>query len=123
KGFLDRLEIASDQTLNRPAVRRASDGRIRADRSFAIRNVELPAQPEQREALFQQKAIAQLGLGFGIEAAGGEVEETEQALAPAVGDFIENRSVSTAGVFWFDQIEIRGGLHFPGCVLRRLVDV
>src|SRR5439155_8602184 len=111
KDPFNRLEITSHQTLNRPAVALARDGQVGAERAFTIRNVELPAHPKQSEASFQEKAITHLGLGFGVEASGSEVEKSEHSLTAAVGHFIEDCSVPAAGVFWFDEIEIGGELH------------
>ena len=121
--LLNRLEITSNQTLNRPAIGLARDRQIGPERSVATGNVELPAHPKQREALFQQKTIAKLGLGLGVQTSGSEVEKSEHALPAPVGHFIEDRSVSAAGIFRFDEIEIRGKLHFAGRSLGRIVDI
>ncbi len=122
-GFLLRdNEITPHESLDRLAVvgRRR---RVHADEAGALRDVELPADPQQREALIHQKPVAHLGRGRGIGASSGVIEEAEHAFAAAVGHFVEHGAVAALHSFRLDEKEVRRELDLAARVARGLVEV
>ena len=114
--------LAADDAHDRLAVV-CGDGRIDADEALALRRIELPADPEQREALLHQEAVAHLCFGRRIEAARRLVVEAEHPFAAAVRDLVQHGAVAAFDLFRLDQKEVRRELHAPARVSRRLVDV
>ena len=88
-----------------------------------MRRIELPADPEQREALRHQEAVAHLCVGGRIEAAGCLVVEREHPFAAAVRDLVQHRAVPALDLFRLEQKEVRRELHAPSGIPWCLVDV
>src|SRR5262249_35370176 len=118
-----RLEVAAHRSLNWASVCFPRDGYIRAKRCFAIRHIELPPDPEQREPLFQQKTVAEIRSVLRIDASGGEVEESQHSFIAAIRYFKKYRSIAPADIFRLDHVEVRGELDFSCRILRSLVDI
>ena len=112
-------EVAPHQAADRPPVV-GGDRRVHAK---PVRGVELPAHPEQREALPHQEAVAHLRRRARVDASGRVVEEAQHPLPAAIGHLVEDGAVAARDVFRLDEEEVRGELHFPGGVARRLVQV
>ena len=98
-------------------------GRVDADETLTMRRIELPADPEQREALRHQETVAHLGFGGRIEAARRLVVEGEHPFAAAVRDLVQHCAVAAFDLFRLDQKEVRRELDAPAGILWRLVDV
>ena len=84
KDFLYRFEIAAHQAADRAPIRIARNGYVGAECSFAIRHVELPSNPKERETLFKEETVAEIGRILRIRASGGEVEEWQHAFVAAI---------------------------------------
>ncbi len=70
--FIDR-PIATDQTLNGFAAV-FGDRDLKTQNVFALGDVELPTDPDDREALPHEQSVAEVGLFDGIDATTGAVE-------------------------------------------------
>ena len=122
-GFLlGHDEVAAHEPANRAAVL-GRGRRIDADQTLPLRHVELPADPQQREALAHQEAVAHLGGRGRIEAAARVVEESEHAFAAAIGDLIEHRAVAAPDRLRLDHVEVGRELDLARRVSRRLVEI
>ena len=99
---------AMNEKRTRP-VTFAAGASTRQDRRL---DIELPADPHERVALFHQEAVAEVGRGRRIlTAARGAIEAPEDALAPPVGDLEEQRAVASCGVHGLKHVEIGGEVH------------
>src|SRR5438874_1421895 len=109
EGVIERAlghhEIAANHALDRA---RAVSGsrRIQTQQAVTLWRIELPADPEQREALLEEEPIAELLRGRGVGAPGGVVEESEHPLAAAIGDFEQDGAVALLDSPRFDEKEI-----------------
>ena len=114
--------LAPHQPRDRiPAV--GGHRRVQPHLAIADRHVELPAEPEQREAVLEQEAVAHLRRRPRVAAAGGVVEVAEHPLPAAVRHLVEDGAVAAPGVLRLQQEEVRPELHHPALVARREVDV
>ena len=123
----------SDREFRTPRIgreRRADDtghaGRRRhvdPDRAVALRHVELPADPHDREALPHQQAVAELGVRRQVAGRGGAVESGEDGPAAAVDDVDERDAVPVGRVLRLEDREVGAELDEPGGVARRLVEI
>ncbi len=85
----------------------------------AGRGIELPAEPDDGVAFFEEIGIAEVaGDGAGIGRGGGEVEERNHAFVAAVGDFEEDGAVGVGGIAGAEEIEIGGELDLAFGVAR-----
>ena len=97
-------------------------GRIEMHHAGAIRNVELPADPDQRVALLEQQRIAEVLFGAQF-AAVVEVEHAQHAPAAAIGDFEQRRAVPLRRILRPQHDQVGGELHQSFGVLRRAIDI
>ena len=84
-----------------------------------LREIKLPAKPDERVALFEEKEVSELGFGARVLAAGGVVEGAEHPLATAVRDLVQNGAVAPILHARFQNIEIGRELDESIGVLRR----
>src|SRR5262249_6964090 len=110
-------------TLNRTAIRFAGNWNVGAECSFPIRNVELPANPEECETLFQQETVTEMGSILRIWARSGKVEESQHTFVAAIRYFIKYGAVTAIQFLRFDDVKVGREFYLPGTVLRRFVDV
>jgi len=83
------------------------DGRrIEADKPATLGDIELPAEPDQGEALAHQEAVAKLCLRGRIDNRRRQIEIAQRILAPAVGDIEQRHAVAAGGLFRHERIEI-----------------
>jgi hypothetical protein len=118
---LDR-PVAPHEALEWPAVA-ARDRRPQAHQPGLSRDVELPADPDEREAQARQQAIAEVGVGHGIEPPGGPVEVRQEGLAAAVADLEQRRRSPLGRPPWPQHHEVGSGLDPPARVAGRTVEV
>src|SRR5580658_8497061 len=86
-------------------------------------NIELPADPDERVALLEQKAIAK-GLGrVDVERATGEIEGAQEAFAAAVRNLKQCRAVAFSGIARLEDEEIGFELDKTGSVDRSQIQV
>ena len=98
-------EVAADKTSNRSPIL-GCRRRIDAHQSRALRCVELPADPQQGEALSHQESVAQLGVRARIDASSRVVEEAEHPLPAAIGHLVEHGAIASSDVLRLDQEKI-----------------
>ena len=83
--FLCGRKVATNHTLDRSPIGFACGWNINAQQSGAVGRIELPAYPEQRETLIQEKSITEIAGSLRIETISrGEIKETQQALGAPV---------------------------------------
>ena len=114
--------IASHQTLDRLA-RVRGHGRMDTQQAVPWRHIMLPADPQQRETLLQQEAVAVELRRQRVARRGGAVEPAERRDAAPVDDVEEHGAIARGNVLRLDQDEIRRKFHQAGAVGRSVVDI
>src|SRR3989454_12808026 len=87
--------LSADRTFD--SARR---GRHQANRSRAVWNIKLPADPDKRVTLAQQKSIAHALVGLDAV-----VEHPQQSTAAAVRDLEENRAIGARGFARLEDVD------------------
>ena len=121
-GRLPHDDLAAHEPPDGLSVRRGGRGE-EAHEAFPERRIELPSEPQQRESLAQEEAVAHVGQAHRIEAPLGPVEVSQHALAAAVGDLVDHGAVAARDLLGLDQEEVRRELHSAPGVARGQVDV
>ena len=114
--------VAPDQPRDRAAVL-GRDRDLQAQRARRGRHVKLPADPDEREPLPQQKAVAKVGRRRGIGGEAAAVEEAERRLSAPVADVDEHDAAAPGGVLRPKQHEGGRGLHEAVSAPRRALEV
>src|SRR5947208_10954740 len=98
-----RLEIASNQSSNMASIGFVGNRHIRAKYAFAVRDIELPSNPEESEPLFKQESIAEIGVILRIRTSRSEIKERQHAFISAIGYFVQHGTIAAARIFRFDE--------------------
>ncbi len=85
-------------------------------------HVELPADPDEREALAHQKSVAQVCVGRRVGGAAA-IEPAEHELTPAIENFDERNIVRVGRILGTKDVQIGLKLDAPGRIYGRLADV
>ncbi len=107
----DRLEVGllrQGEVRAHEAGHPGSGRRVEAQQSFGVAGVELPAEPDQREALTHQEAVAEVRLLGRIDRAASLIEQGKHALAAAVRDLHQQRPVALRRILRTEHVEVRG---------------
>src|SRR5262245_50046776 len=106
------VSLGKDEIRSYPAGDRLAvvgrHGRIKPQKSLAVRHVELPAKPDQREALPHQKSVPHLVLGRKIPTAAPVIEEPNHPFAAAVRNLEQRGAVATVQILWPEDKKIGG---------------
>src|SRR5262249_23037614 len=97
--------------------------RVQSEQSISRRNVKLPSDPNQREPLPHQEAIAKLGVANGSGRTARVVEERDQRLSAAVGDLNQGGSIASIRLFRSEDVQIGGKLYLATLTARSFVKV
>ena len=100
-------EVRPREPPDRLASRTLRRRRVDEHLAGIPRWIELPADPQQRVALFEQQAVAEILLVFRVETAGGAVEHAQHALPAAVVDLEQYGPVAAGQIHRLDQVDIR----------------
>jgi hypothetical protein len=101
-----------------------SPGRVEPEELGNRGNVVLPAEPDQREPVAHQKAVAQVGGRHRVAAPGGTpVEITHHRLATPVGDLHQGGTVAPPRIDRAQDVEIGRVLHPAVLAPGRLVQI
>src|SRR5262249_9175460 len=92
--------------------------RVQSEQSIPRRNVKLPSDPNQREPLPHQEAIAKLGVANGSGRTARVVEERDQRLSAAVGDLNQGGSIASIRLFRSEDVQIGGKLYLATLTAR-----
>ena len=106
----------------RPVTPVAAGTSIRID-AVAPRHVELPADPDEREALAHQEAVAESASVDRSADAAARLNPVSTVLRPRLTMSIERDAVALRRVLRLEDLEIGGELDQPGGVARRLVEI
>src|SRR5262245_12910892 len=80
------------------------DGGVESEEIVARRNVKLPADPDEREPLAHQEAIAKLRVIARGGRAARVVEERDQRFAAAIWNLHQRRPIASIRLFWSKDI-------------------
>ncbi len=114
--------VAAHEALDR-ATAVGCDGRVQAQDAVALRHVELPADPDEREAQPQRKRVTKLGLGRRVQAPRSAREIRQHRLPPAVPDLEQRDRAFARHRLRAQHHEIRGGDDAPARVLLRVGEI
>src|SRR5882672_1896064 len=121
-GFCGKDEIRAHPAGDRLAVV-GRHWRIKPQHSLVVRHIELPAQPDQREAAPHQKSVAHLGLSRKITAAAPVIEEPNHRLASAVRNLEQRGAVAPVQILGPEDVKIGGEFDQALFVALRLVEI
>src|SRR5207247_8714059 len=94
--FLVGNEVGAHETCDWPA-RVTRDRNCHAHERRLARDVELPANPCQRESLLKQKSVSKLACCARVERRFCAAESRQQTLAAAIADFEKKRTIPFPG--------------------------
>ena len=97
--------------------------RVEPHQAVAPRDVELPAEPHQREAALQEKFVAELLRRARIERPRGPVIHQEHAFRAPVRHFEQHGAIAMRGITRFQHVDVGRKLHESLFIARRLIDI
>ncbi len=118
---LDR-PVAAHQTLDGAAIG-PGHRRVQPQQPRLARDVELPADPDQRERQPREQPIAEVVAAGRIEAPGGAREVRQQRLAAAIADLEQRRRATRRRAARPQHHEVGRRLHTSALVARGMTEI
>ena len=85
---------------------------------FALEEIKLPTNPNERIALVEQESVAELLLGSGVTRGLGAGEQTQKALAATVRNFEHDGAIPELGLDRTQNVNVGRILDTPFGVAR-----
>ena len=99
------------------------DGRVQPHQAVAVWNAELPPDPDKRETMLHEEAVAEISFRRGVGNLRPTVDVLNDVLPAAIEHIEQGGAVATRRLLRRQHIEIRPEFHEPPCIAGRLLDV